>query len=327
MATSGGKRGGPKGKGKKPSGPASKYSFEIFLGFVIFAIGGLIVLLSSGVIKDESEEPAPVVLKHAQPEPDKQKLLPFEEPYTYDDETPHKIIPPRPSAGGEPRIAIIIDDMGQEMQSAEALLALDAPITFAILPHQRFSEKVARNAGEKGRVVMLHLPMQPSTNAVSPGTGALLVTQSEDEIVKLIDGDIQSVPGASGVNNHMGSKFTEDEARMQTALKQIKKHGLFFVDSRTSPKSVGYKDASKLEMPVAARDVFLDNDRDVAKIESQIEKLVQIARKRGFAIGIGHPYHETIAALKATVPALKSRGIKIVAVTELLSNGKQTVKK
>lgn len=305
----------------------SKYRFEIFLGVIIWAAGFAIWLLVSGALvkeqRPETKAAKPPAEKRVKPEKTETrvvKLAPYEEPLP--PQEPH-IAPPRPIAKPftKAKIALIIDDLGADMKAAEALLGIDAPITFAILPHQRHSAEVANRAAGKGRVVMLHLPMEPKSDHLSPGPGALTVSLSEDQIVETINRDMETVPHATGANNHMGSRFTEDAAKMPMALRELKKRGLFFVDSRTTPKSVGYKAAEGMKMPVAGRDVFLDNERDKGKIETQIATLVRLARKHGYAIGIGHPYPETIAALKETLPGISGEGVEVAPVTELLSGG------
>lgn len=223
-----------------------------------------------------------------------------------------------PSPPPKPRIAIIMDDLGADTAVAEKLLALDAPINFAVLPYLPHSKDVAVKATRAGMVVLLHLPMEPKGDDVPPGKGALYIKQGDAEIGSIVAGDLDSVPGATGVNNHMGSRFTEDGAKMAVALKEIKARKMFFVDSLTSPQSQAYETAVSMGLPAVRRDVFLDNEKDMEKITAQLEKLGKIARKRGYAIGIGHPYPETLEALPAGISAIKDSGVEIVKVTELI---------
>lgn len=211
-----------------------------------------------------------------------------------------------------------MDDLGGEIEPARKLVGLGAPITFSVLPHLKRSSEVAEMAHQAGLVVMLHLPMESKWKSVNPGPGALMTTQSVEDITRIVAEDIASVPYAAGVNNHMGSAFTEDAVRTETALREVKKHGLFFVDSRTTPSSSAFGAAGKLKMPVAGRDVFLDNERDKRKIVEQITTLAGLALKKGKAVGIGHPYPETIEALGEAIPGVRAMGVEITPVTDIL---------
>ena len=217
------------------------------------------------------------------------------------------------------KVAIVIDDMGQDMKGLRGLLEVNAPITIAVLPHLKFSREVAREASLKGREVLLHLPMEPKgTDYNNPGEGALLTAMNEEDIRSTIAGDLMEVPGAVGVNNHMGSRFTEDEARMRAVLDVVRKNKLFFLDSRTSSMSVGTRLAKEMGIKNIGRNVFLDNNRDHQYIKAQLKELVAIAKKKGKAVGIGHPYPETIEVLQEMVPELKGQGVTVVKLSELV---------
>jgi len=217
------------------------------------------------------------------------------------------------------RVAILIDDMGSNLLRLQEILELDSPITISVLPHLRHSRDVSRIASESGRDVLLHLPMEPRNMVVNhPGKGVLLTDMAGDAIRKIVEDDLLDVPEAVGVNNHMGSKFTEDEPGMRQVFAVLKEKGLFFVDSRTTSASLGRRLARESGVENAQRDVFLDNKRDVVYIDSQIDTLVKIAAKEGSAIAIGHPYPETLAALKRMVPGMRARGIEVVPVSELV---------
>jgi len=217
------------------------------------------------------------------------------------------------------RVAILIDDMGSSLSRLQEILELDSPITISVLPYLRHSRDVSRIASESGRDVLLHLPMEPRNMAVNhPGKGALLTEMAGGAIRKIVEDDLLDVPEAIGVNNHMGSKFTEDEPGMRQVFAVLKEKGLFFVDSRTTSASLGSRLAGESGVENAERDVFLDNKRDVVYIDSQIDILVKIATKEGRAIAIGHPYPETLAALKRMMPGMRARGIEVVPVSELV---------
>jgi len=234
-------------------------------------------------------------------------------------------LPPLPdrSSSSPAQVAIIIDDIGQNMQAVEQLLAIGLPIALAILPHQPHSRQAALLAGEKGQVVMLHLPMEPKSKGNNPGPGALYSTHDAAQLQQLIIGDIEWIPGVVGVNNHMGSLLTERVESMATVMEEISARGLFFVDSRTSAGSVAYKTARGIGVPAAQRDVFLDNDRDVRKIIKALELLTAKALKNGSAVGIGHPYPETIRALELFAPRMATMGVNITPITRLLRGSRE----
>ncbi len=217
-----------------------------------------------------------------------------------------------------PRVAIVIDDMGHDMRRFRSLLDIDAQITVAVLPHLRFSREVAKEAYLNGWEVLLHLPMEPrNLEGNNPGKGVLLTAMDEGELRLKMEESLEDVPYISGVNNHMGSKFTEDPALMRTVLGVIKEHELFFLDSRTSSDSVAGTIAKEMGVMSVVRNVFLDNTRDEQYIKDRLDELVRIARKRGTAVAIGHPYPETIAALKNSLDAMKLDGVEVVRVSEL----------
>ncbi len=218
-----------------------------------------------------------------------------------------------------PRVAIVIDDMGHDMRRFRSLLEVDAQITVAVLPHLRFSREVALEAYSNGWEVLLHLPMEPRDMAGNdPGEGALLTTMGEEEVRLQIEEDLKGVPHVSGVNNHMGSRFTEDPVLMRTVLDVIRGHEMFFLDSLTTSGSVAGSLAREMGVRGVQRSIFLDNTRDEEYIKARLKELVSIARKSGKAVAIGHPYPETIAALKSTLGAMQEEGIDVVRVSDLV---------
>lgn len=231
-----------------------------------------------------------------------------------------EVKPSRKKRATEPgTVAIIVDDMGNSMQEANVLLAIDVPITISIIPGLAKGEEVAALAHQQGREVMLHIPMEPKGYQNKPfEKNGLLLAMSDGEIEKRLGGYLQAVPFATGANNHMGSRFTEDRPKMRTVLNVLKGRGLFFVDSKTSPASVGDKLAREMGIETATRNVFLDNVQDVAAINAQLEQLAAVARKRGSAIGICHPHKATLQALAVTLPALKRDGINFVYASQLV---------
>jgi uncharacterized protein len=217
-----------------------------------------------------------------------------------------------------PRVAIIIDDLGHNRDLDLSFIRLDLPLTLAILPGAPFTDIMVREATKKGCEVLLHQPMEPKDYpCVKPGPGAILLSMNEAEIIEILDRNLRQVSGARGVNNHMGSSFTESREKMSMVLYELKRRGLFFIDSRTAKGTVGFEQAKKIGLPAGQRTVFLDNDPTSEAICNQIEYLVRAARECGAAIGIGHPYRETIDILTKNQNRL-SREVDFVPVSDLV---------
>lgn len=219
-----------------------------------------------------------------------------------------------------PRVAIVMDDLGHELQSARALIDIPLPVTFAILPYPPQAASVARLAHQHGYEVMLHIPMEPrGYPAIDPGPQALLHTMGTAELQGQLRKWLDLLPYVVGGNNHMGSRLTEQRESMTAVLEVMQERGLFFVDSKTSSASVAVKEGHRLGVPVTLRDVFLDNVREVPAIAREIQKLAGVARRRGSAVGICHPYPETLAALRQEAEVLREQGIEVVPVSKLLA--------
>jgi len=217
-----------------------------------------------------------------------------------------------------PRVAIIIDDLGHNRDLDLSFVRLDLPLTLAILPGAPFTDIIVREATKKGREILLHQPMEPKDYpCVKPGPGAILLSMNEAEIIEILDRNLRQVSGARGVNNHMGSSFTESREKMSMVLYELKRRGLFFIDSRTAKGTVGFEQAKKIGLPAGQRTVFLDNDLTSEAICNQIEYLVRAARECGAAIGIGHPYRETIDILTKNQNRL-SREVDFVPASNLV---------
>lgn len=216
------------------------------------------------------------------------------------------------------KIVIIIDDLGNNPGIAKELMNMDQRITFSVLPKLKYSKQIAEDASLKNKEVILHLPMEPLSKKNKPGPGVITDDMTPEEIQKQVVDDIKSVPHIVGMNNHMGSKAASNADVMKSVLSVVKDEGLFYVDSVTSAKSKGYNTAQKLNLPSAKRDVFLDGIQDKKYVKSQIKKLVEIAKKKGLAVGIGHPHQSTVDALKEMLPQLEKEGIQIVPASEVV---------
>lgn len=216
-------------------------------------------------------------------------------------------------------VAIVIDDLGQDLKPAKDLLALPDRITLAIIPKLPQSKKIAEMAHQLGREVLVHIPMEAKAHVDKNGAAVLRSDMTPMEFIATINEDIDSVPGAAGVNNHEGSSLTENRQAMTFLMSELKNRSFFFLDSMTSPKSTAFSVAKEFGIRSAKRDVFLDNDSSKpASIRKQLEELAGLAKKNGRAIGIGHPHPETIAELAKWLPEAAEQGIEVVPVSKLM---------
>ena len=218
---------------------------------------------------------------------------------------------------GRPLVAIVIDDMGDRQNTGQALIALDLPLSFAFLPFTPFSEALQKEARAKGRDILLHLPLEPVDSKANPGPGALTTAMDPETMRSRFREALQTVPSAVGISNHMGSRFTADPKAMRTLLPLVRERNLFFLDSVTGAKSVAYDLAREMGIQTERRTVFLDNDQNPDKIQAQLELLVQLAGEHGQAVGIGHPYPATVAALRRYQTQLRTRA-EMVGVSRLV---------
>jgi len=227
------------------------------------------------------------------------------------------VAPPEAVVG--PRVAIVFDDLGQHVEPVERLLGTGEDLTFSVLPYLPHSQEVADLAYGEGREVILHLPMEPhGYPKADPGENALFVGLPEGELVRRLDEALHAVPHIDGVNNHMGSRFTEEPAAMAVVMEGLRRANLFFLDSRTTPNSVAEMAAAEMGVPFAGRDIFLDNDRSPEAVAGQIDRLITHAVEAGTAIAIGHPHPETLAALEEGLPRLRAAGVTIVPLSQLV---------
>ncbi len=216
------------------------------------------------------------------------------------------------------RVAIVIDDVGYDDKVFRKFTELRVPVTFSILPGERYSKYIAREASKLDYEIMLHLPMEPHGSWSNPGSHAILSAMTRDQMLKQLSDNLDAVPNVTGINNHMGSLLTEDRFIMRILLEEMQKRGLFFLDSRTSSRTVAYSVAKSIGVRSADRDVFLDNKPDIGYIKGQIDTAIRIAKKKGEATAIGHAKPETAAAILEKLPDFEKEGIEIVTISRLL---------
>ena len=217
-------------------------------------------------------------------------------------------------------VAVIIDDVGHSKPAARPFIEMDYPVALSILPGRTFSRDLAAEAAQRGKTILLHLPMEPEGYPeIDPGPGAILLSQSREEIREVLERDLASIPGVVGINNHMGSRATTDPMVMEAVLDLINKKELFFIDSRTSPETIALKLAREMGIPSARRDVFLDNIPTPIAIDARTDELLDLVEKRGWAIGIGHANIETANALERMAKKVSQRNIQWISLESLIA--------
>lgn len=217
------------------------------------------------------------------------------------------------------RLVIIIDDLGNNMEVFRKLIQLDYDITYSILPQLAFSQETAEIVNQAGHDIILHLPMQPKDwPRYNPGIGALMINDDSETIQSKMESNLSSVPYVIGVNNHMGSAFTQHSQGLNILMKILRDRNLFFVDSKTAPGNTARSIARQNQVAYISRNIFLDNVQDLAYVEGQLNKAAKLAKRLGSAIAIGHPYQVTYRGLKNLLPQLEKQQIRIAPVSELL---------
>ncbi len=226
---------------------------------------------------------------------------------------------PREIAG---RLYFVIDDAGYSMKQLEPFLEFPGALTIAVLPQLAFSTSAALAALRAGKEVILHQPMEAESDK-DPGPGAIYVGDSAEEIRAVLAGNLATVPGAIGMNNHMGSRATSDRATMEPVLLDVAERNLYFLDSRTAVSTVVAETARSLGLSILERNVFLDNNPDRDSIDAAIREGMELASRRGHAVMIGHVMVTELAeALHDLYPEMMEEGYELLPLSQLLSNGR-----
>ncbi|MGM0560613.1 MAG: divergent polysaccharide deacetylase family protein [Pseudomonadota bacterium] len=221
---------------------------------------------------------------------------------------------------GTPRIAIIIDDVGVNRSAAQKAAKLPPPFTLSYLSYAENVEGLISEARTRGHEIMLHLPMEPMNGDIDSGPRALTSDQLPEERQHDLEWALGRFGQYVGVNNHMGSRLTSDRDAMEQVLGEIKRRGLLFVDSKTSPDTVALEVARELSVPSVGRDVFIDHEQSRSFVEAQLALLETIALERGSAVGIGHPHDVTLDVLAEWQEDLKKRGFTLVPVSSIVTD-------
>jgi polysaccharide deacetylase 2 family uncharacterized protein YibQ len=217
-----------------------------------------------------------------------------------------------------PAVAVVIDDMGFNRRAAAAINHLRGPLTLAFLPYAAKLDEQTRAARAAGHELLVHVPMEPRGREW-PGPNALTSQLAPAELVSRLRTQLGSFRGFVGINNHMGSLLTTDPQRMGLVMAELRRHGLLFLDSRTTPQSIAAREAERIGVPNAVRDVFIDHDLDRASVLRALERTERIAREHGHAVVIGHPHDVTLEALKIWLPRLEARDIALVPISAIVA--------
>jgi len=222
-------------------------------------------------------------------------------------------VPPGP---GRPKVALIVDDVGYDLERALKLLNLRRPMSISIFPKLKYTRHIAEVAHDLGYEIMMHLPMEPDEK-LRRNPGFITTDMTEEEMCWVLDRNLQSIPFVIGVNNHQGSMMTRDAEAMARVMKYLAKKDMFFIDSRTTSESVAYRVAKEHGLRAAENDLFLDNEKDVEYIKERIELLIEEAKQKGRAIGICHVHPATTQALHEMFPVMEEQGIELVFASDL----------
>ncbi|MBT7954627.1 MAG: divergent polysaccharide deacetylase family protein [Rhodospirillaceae bacterium] len=218
-----------------------------------------------------------------------------------------------------PRIAIIIDDAGLDRKRTAAATSLPGPLTIAFLTYAGALPKQVKAARQAGHEVMVHMAMEPLDKSVDPGPNVLQSDIEAAEILKRLTWGLDRFTGYVGINNHMGSRFTADPVGMNVVMRELKRRGLLFVDSRTSGQTVGASVALANDVPFTQRNIFLDNVPTVEAVNKQLRRMEIFAKRNNYAVAIGHPRDATIVALSQWLAVMAEKGFVLVPVSAIVA--------
>ncbi len=224
-----------------------------------------------------------------------------------------------PLASNPPRIAIIIDDLGYELEAGQRAIQLPGPVSFAVLPGTPRARTLALEAHKYGKEVLLHLPLQAKPNDSVQEPMSINLDMNREEFRDTFELALSSVPYAIGVNSHRGSLLTRHPGHMQWLMEEIRaRDNLFFIDSYTTHESVALQIAAEAGVNARKRDIFLDPDREPETVAREFERMKRLAVQRGSVVAIGHPYSATLDLLERELPNLAAEGYELVTISELL---------
>ncbi len=221
--------------------------------------------------------------------------------------------------GDTPRVAIIIDDLGYHLANGKRAISLPGPVAMSVLPGAPRARILAQQAHASGKEVLLHLPLQAYGDDARAEPAEIVLDMSRARVGDTFQQAMEAVPHVVGINSHRGSLLTRHPGHMAWLMQEIAaREKLFFIDSFTTHQSVAMQIADENGVDAVRRDIFLDPDKDPATVAREFERLKEVARKRGYAIGIGHPYPATLELLEQELPRLAEEGFELVRVSELV---------
>lgn len=223
-----------------------------------------------------------------------------------------------PLTGRGPLIAIVIDDVGIDQEGTVQAVRLPSPLTLAFIPYGYNLEELTRQARRRGHELLVHMPMEPSSTVADPGPNALLTSLPTDEIMRRFRWGLSRFDGYVGVSNHMGSRFMARSDLVQPILDEVERRGLLFLDSWTRADTAGTELARGMGLPNTRRDVFLDNEQTEDEVTMRLAQLEKVARRKGYAVGLGHPHEVTLDVLEKWIPQARARGITLVPISTIV---------
>ena len=219
-----------------------------------------------------------------------------------------------------PQIAIIIDDLGYGLAIGERALELPGPVSFAVLPATPRGKVLAEKAYARGKDVLLHLPLQSASPLEAEEPSGLLLDMTRGQFAAVFAENFAAVPHATGISSHQGSLLTRHPGHMAWLMEEIQlRGGLFFVDSYTTHESIALIVAREAGVPAVKRDVFLDPDKEPGTLDREFARLKRLARQNGLAVGIGHPFPDTLAMLEQELPKLSEDGFELISISKYVS--------
>lgn len=317
-------------RGRKIVARQRSSSFRSVARLMLLPIAGLLLLLGYSFVRNSLAEPASHAAIHSAPGSDRPHAAVTAATVTRPDvpssatARSNAAAPQEgtPQAGGRTHrgdIVLILDDVGFDHQPLAAAMTIDPNLNFAILPNGAKARESAARLNAGGFEILCHLPMEPvGYPKMSPGANAILTSMSDAEITRTTRANIDAIPNLRGVNNHMGSRATQDRRVMGSVLRALPKN-LYFIDSLTTGSSVAGSMARAMSIPTASRRVFLDDVQNESAIRHQLASLTDASVSHGVAVGIGHIYPVTVKVLNDEAPRLRERGFRFVRASEAVN--------
>ena len=217
-----------------------------------------------------------------------------------------------------PKIAIVFDDLGIDLFRTKKIMELRGPLSLSFITYAPKLKEQTKNAQRAGHELWMHMPMEPRSNNIDPGPNVLLTGLPRKELEAAIQWNLTQFSGYVGINNHMGSRFTADLESIRIFMRELKKHNLIFLDSKTSSHSVARKAAIEANVPFIVRNIFIDHIDETKEIKKMLVQVEKLAHKTGYAVAIGHPKDNTLREIKPWLNTLESKDLQLVPLSKLV---------